>query len=352
MEIGRVLPVCEAKNVDPKAISHCNLEGHCGFQKAGYRPYMVKVYIKGIISISPNSCLSIHSKALKLLTWDVCFFVISSNISVWLHVWVSQVELMVKNSPAHAGDMKCGFNPWVGKIPWRRAWQPTPVFLPGECHGQGPWFAMIHRVAHSRTLLKWLSMHVFAFLSKNSSIYSNFSLTSLKQSLRAIWETVFWAIVLSKSAKLNAILNFQVVDFPFCQHTGPYWNTLLSSPHSPALLVLNSWQQWPPSLLGQLSQSHCGPFTVSHCHAWLILKASPPKSYIPHRHDLRPGLSPLQRCWHLGLAKSPLWQLPCVFSSTPGIVPVALPLMQSKRPQRWPTVFLGDTNIPSSQSQS
>ena len=29
-----------------------------------------------------------------------------------------------------------GFNPWVGKIPWRRAWQPTPVFLPGESHEQ------------------------------------------------------------------------------------------------------------------------------------------------------------------------------------------------------------------------
>ena len=30
-----------------------------------------------------------------------------------------------------------GFNPWVGKIPWRRAWQPTlPLFLPGESHGQ------------------------------------------------------------------------------------------------------------------------------------------------------------------------------------------------------------------------
>ena len=29
-----------------------------------------------------------------------------------------------------------GFNPWVGKIPWRRAWQPTPVFLPGWSHGQ------------------------------------------------------------------------------------------------------------------------------------------------------------------------------------------------------------------------
>ena len=29
-----------------------------------------------------------------------------------------------------------GFDPWVGKISWRRAWQPTPAFLPGECHGQ------------------------------------------------------------------------------------------------------------------------------------------------------------------------------------------------------------------------
>jgi len=28
------------------------------------------------------------------------------------------------------------FDPWVGKIPWRREWQPTPVFLPGEFHGQ------------------------------------------------------------------------------------------------------------------------------------------------------------------------------------------------------------------------
>ena len=31
---------------------------------------------------------------------------------------------------------RCRFHPWVGKIPWRRAWQPTPVFLPGESHGR------------------------------------------------------------------------------------------------------------------------------------------------------------------------------------------------------------------------
>ena len=41
---------------------------------------------------------------------------------------------MVKNPPTSAGDV--GFNPWVGKIPWRKKRQPTPVFLPGESHGQ------------------------------------------------------------------------------------------------------------------------------------------------------------------------------------------------------------------------
>jgi len=40
---------------------------------------------------------------------------------------------------------RCGFDPWVGKIPWRRKWQPTPVFMPGKFHeqrsfaGYSPW---------------------------------------------------------------------------------------------------------------------------------------------------------------------------------------------------------------------
>ena len=36
---------------------------------------------------------------------------------------------------------RCAFDPWVGKIPWRRKWQPASVFLPGEFHGawQAPW---------------------------------------------------------------------------------------------------------------------------------------------------------------------------------------------------------------------
>jgi len=48
----------------------------------------------------------------------------------------SQVALVVKNLAASAGRCRRGrFDPWVWKIPWRRAWQHTPV-LPGESHGQ------------------------------------------------------------------------------------------------------------------------------------------------------------------------------------------------------------------------
>ena len=43
---------------------------------------------------------------------------------------------MVKKLPANAGDRRYRSDSWVGKILWRRAWQPTPVFLPGEPHGQ------------------------------------------------------------------------------------------------------------------------------------------------------------------------------------------------------------------------
>jgi len=47
------------------------------------------------------------------------------------------VALVVKNPPAKAGDSKRHeFDHWIGKLPWKRAWQSIPVFLPGESCGQ------------------------------------------------------------------------------------------------------------------------------------------------------------------------------------------------------------------------
>ena len=45
----------------------------------------------------------------------------------------------LKNGGSDGNESACGrsrFDPWVGKIPWRREWQPTWVFLPEESHGQ------------------------------------------------------------------------------------------------------------------------------------------------------------------------------------------------------------------------
>ena len=47
----------------------------------------------------------------------------------------SQVALVVKNLPVNTGAMRCGFDLWVGTIPWRRAWKPFTIFLRGESHG-------------------------------------------------------------------------------------------------------------------------------------------------------------------------------------------------------------------------
>ena len=54
---------------------------------------------------------------------------------------------------------RCGFDPWVGKIPWRRAWQPTPVFLSGESPRIEEPGELQSMGSQSWTRLKWLSTH-------------------------------------------------------------------------------------------------------------------------------------------------------------------------------------------------
>ena len=58
---------------------------------------------------------------------------------------------VVKNLPAMPFSR---FNPWVGKIPWRRAWQPTPLFLLENSMDRGVWWAVVHGSKKSST---WLS---------------------------------------------------------------------------------------------------------------------------------------------------------------------------------------------------
>ena len=62
--------------------------------------------------------------------------------SLWIRIRTPRWDLSPESFLFSATPPIClqcrrpGFDPWVRKIPWRREWQPTPVFLPGESHGQ------------------------------------------------------------------------------------------------------------------------------------------------------------------------------------------------------------------------
>ena len=88
--------------------------------------------LKGSIYISVYEYIYVHVYIYIYIYACICIY-----IYIEREREASQVVLVANNPPANAGRHKRpGFGPWVGKIPWRRKWQPIPVFLPGESHGQ------------------------------------------------------------------------------------------------------------------------------------------------------------------------------------------------------------------------
>ena len=72
---------------------------------------------------------------------------------------------------------RLGFDPWFRKIPWRRAWQPTPVFLPGESHGQrslvgyNPWSCTELDMTKCLSTIGWISIHPTPFCNIHPGFY-------------------------------------------------------------------------------------------------------------------------------------------------------------------------------------
>ena len=96
-----------------------------------------------------------------------CKYNIFPIYDLW-KLWASQAAQWVRNPPAMQDTGDLDSVPESGRIPWRRAWQPTPVFLPGESHGQrsldSPWDRKdrlqskgLHRVG--RDWSDWAHMH-------------------------------------------------------------------------------------------------------------------------------------------------------------------------------------------------
>ena len=94
-----------------------------------FRPY---VHFKSIVDFSVWCKIAVYFTLLHVAVHIAFLFSVLFAIPVHLFLcmiwWLRQYSIC----------LQCGrprFNPWVGKIPWRRKWQPTPVFLPGTFHG-------------------------------------------------------------------------------------------------------------------------------------------------------------------------------------------------------------------------
>ena len=113
--------------------------------------------------------------------------------------WASLVAQLVKDLPA---VQETGFNLWVGKIPWRRAWQPTPIFLSRE----SPWTEkpgrLVHGVTKSQTRSSNEAHHTFFatepfFAIINFEKETHFAKRSLEKRLNSLiawWEiNKYWS---------------------------------------------------------------------------------------------------------------------------------------------------------------
>ena len=117
-------------------------------------------------------CLSLHILCSRL-AWMQEVLWRCYAISLLLDFALSMPPWWLIGKGSFCQCRRHGFNPWVGKIPWRRACQPTPVFLPGESHGQrrvvghSPWchkeLDMTEAIEHAYISLILYPVHWYSF---------------------------------------------------------------------------------------------------------------------------------------------------------------------------------------------
>ena len=127
-----------------RSLPNLSLGKHiCSFLKNTIRSqtiYCSASFMQDLWSRSPEKAMAPHSSTL-----------------VWKIPWTEEPGRLQS-----VGSLGVGHD-WATSLSlfpfmhWRRKWQSTPVFLPGESQGQGSLAGCVYGVAHSRTQLKWLS---------------------------------------------------------------------------------------------------------------------------------------------------------------------------------------------------
>ena len=98
--------------------------------------FIPQIFIKKLPSVRHYVRCWESQPSSRLHSFMVCILYTHTHIH---YIYISIVIYRKGGSAGKESALQCrrsGFNPWVGKIPWRREWLPTPVFLPGEFNGQ------------------------------------------------------------------------------------------------------------------------------------------------------------------------------------------------------------------------
>ena len=146
------------------------------------------------------------------------------------------VVLAVKKSPASEGRCnRCGLDPWVGKIPWKRQSNPFQYSCLENPMERGAWRAMVHRVAQSQTWLKQFSVYLYIYVCVCVCLYIymhiklfliiHSSYVPLHHCLH--WIREYWIMVLGEMLLVTTFLSIKwcIILFNVCF----YSKTSLSS---------------------------------------------------------------------------------------------------------------------------
>ena len=116
--------------------------GGIGGRRRGGRQRMR--WLDGITDSMDLSLSELRELVMNREAWCAAIHGVAKSWTQLSH-WTELIHFLLRFPGGTSGKepacqcRKCkrpGFNPWVGKAPWRRAWQPTPVFLPEESQGQ------------------------------------------------------------------------------------------------------------------------------------------------------------------------------------------------------------------------
>ena len=120
-----------------------------------------------------------HLSLGQLQTMNPFFLQLDNDFESWVRLEGFLGRTVVKNLPASAGD---GFNPWVGKITWRRKWHWLQYSCLEDSMDRSTWRATVHGFTKSQT---WLSMHRHTHTHTHTHTYTHTQVaTCLLSSLR------------------------------------------------------------------------------------------------------------------------------------------------------------------------